>query len=374
MASTIINPFFSLTIFLLLHLHSSLGQTAPGMKGIYWFSGSEFPLSDIESSLFTHIYCAFADLNPNTNQVTISASNSENFKSFTRILRLKNPNVKTLLSIGGGGADANAFASMASQPSSRKSFIDSSISLARSNNLSGLDVDWEYPSDQDQINSFKTLCSEWRSAAEKESQSSGKPRLFLSAAVFRSSNYYGTPLPASDLATKLDWINVMCYDFYGPGWSPNFTAPPAALHGSSGRVNCDTGISSWIQSGFPANKIVIGMPFYGWAWRLVSQSKNGLYAPANGAATGTGIDGGAITYKGINEFKKRNGVNGVYNATVVTNYVSSGTTWIGYDDKQSVAAKVGYAKKKGLFGYFAWQVAADDNFSLSRIASTTWSG
>ncbi|XP_038879961.1 class V chitinase-like [Benincasa hispida] len=371
MGSTIINLFFSFIV--LLQLHSSAGQSS-GMKGIYWFSGSGFPVSDIDSSLFTHIFCAFADLAPNTFQVTISPSNSAKFKTFTQTVQRKNPNVKTLLSIGGGGANADTFAAMASQPDSRKSFISSSISLARSNGFLGLDLDWEYPSNQNQISSFSTLCTEWRAAAEKESQSSGKPRLLLSAAVFRSSNYYGLPLPASVLATKLDWINVMCYDFYGPGWSPNSTAPPAALFGSAGQVNCDAGITSWIQSGFPASKIVLGIPFYGWAWRLVNQNNNGLYAPANGAATGAGIDDGAITYKGINAFKENNRVNSVYNGMVVTNYVSSGTTWIGYDDKQSVAAKVAYAKKKGLFGYFAWQVGADDNWTLSRTASTTWSG
>lgn len=162
----------------------------------------------------------------------------------------------------------------------------------------------------------------------------------------------------------------MSYDFYGPGWSPNETAPPAALFGSGGQVNGDAGIRAWIQSGFPASRISIGIPFYGWAWRLVNGGRNGFYAPANGAATGPGIGDGAITYKGINGFIAANGVKPVYNATVVSNYVNSGTTWIGYDDKQSVAAKVSYAKQKGLFGYFAWQVAADDNWALSKTGTT----
>ncbi|KAF7152054.1 hypothetical protein RHSIM_Rhsim01G0041800 [Rhododendron simsii] len=87
--------------------------------------------SDIDSTLFTHIFCAFADLDSNTNQVTISSSNNAQFSQFTKTVQLKNPSVKTLLSIGGGSADKTAFASMASQLASRKSFIDSSINLAR---------------------------------------------------------------------------------------------------------------------------------------------------------------------------------------------------------------------------------------------------
>jgi len=225
MSSTkLISLIVSITFF--LTLQCSMAQTV--VKASYWFPASEFPVTDIDSSLFTHLFCAFADLNSQTNQVTVSSANQPKFSTFTQTVQRRNPSVKTLLSIGGGIADKTAYASMASNPTSRKSFIDSSIRVARSYGFHGLDLDWEYPSSATEMTNFGTLLREWRSAVVAEASSSGKPRLLLAAAVFYSNNYYSVLYPVSAVASSLDWVNLMAYDFYGPGWS-RVTGPPAAL-------------------------------------------------------------------------------------------------------------------------------------------------
>lgn len=368
MALNIVPLFFS--IFLVSFQPSfSVGQTV--VKGGYWFPGSGFAVSDINSTLFTHLFCAFADVNSQTYQVTISSSNQAQFQHFTTTVQRKNPSVKTLLSIGGGGSDVNTFASMASQSSSRKSFIDSSIKLARSNNFLGLDLDWEYPSDSTQMNNFGTLLTEWRAAVVTEAKSSGKTPLLLSAAVLYLPYYYSSSVtyPIQAISNSLDWINLMAYDFYGPGWSPSRTGPPAALYNSGNLESGDNGVRSWIQAGMSAKKLVLGLPFYGWSWRLTNSNNNGLFAPANGQ----GLAGdGSIGYNQIKQYITQNRATKVFNTTVVTDYCYSGTTWIGYDDTQSISTKVAYAKGKGLLGYFAWHVGADDNWALSSKALQTW--
>lgn len=368
MAINILPLFFS--IFLVsFQPYFSVGQTV--VKGGYWFPGSGFAVSDINSTLFTHLFCAFADVNNQTYQVTISSSNQAQFQTFTKTVQQKNPSVKTLLSIGGGGSDVNTFASMASQSSSRKSFIDSSIKLARSNNFLGLDLDWEYPSDSTQMNNFGTLLTEWRAAVVTEAKSSGKTPLMLSAAVLYLSYYYSSSVtyPIQAISNSLDWINLMAYDFYGPGWSPSSTGPPAALYNSGNLESGDNGVRSWIQAGMSAKKLVLGLPFYGWSWRLTNSNNNGLFAPANGQ----GLAGdGSIGYNQIKQYITQNRATKVFNVTVVTDYCYSGTTWIGYDDTQSISTKVAYAKGKGLLGYFAWHVGADDNWVLSSKALQTW--
>ncbi|KAL4654318.1 hypothetical protein ACB092_01G369500 [Castanea dentata] len=354
MASKTLCYIFS-TILFLLQLHFSAGQTV--VKSAYWFSGSGFPASSIDSSLFTHIFCAFADLNPTTYQVTISSSNSALFSTFTRTAQQKNPSVKTLLSIGGGNANASTIASMASQASTRKTFIDSSINLARSNNFHGLDLDWEYPSSASQMTNFGLLINEWRAAVANEAKNSGKAALLLSAAVFRTSSYYGGfNYPFQAISKSLDWINVMAYEFYGPSWSPKEAGPPAALYNiTASQISVDTGIKAWIQAVSP-KKVVLGVPFFGFAWRLVNANNHGIFAPANGAAI---TSDGAKAYSKIKDFIAQTSATTVFNSTIVTNYCYSGTTWIGYDDTQSISTKVTYARGKGLLGFFAWQLAQD---------------
>ncbi|KAL2961107.1 hypothetical protein AAZX31_17G073900 [Glycine max] len=359
---------FSFLISILLFIfHNFHVSTAQKIKGGYWFPGSSFAVSDINSTLYTHLFCAFADLNASTYQVTISSSNAPQFSTFTQTVQKKNPSVKTLLSIGGGASNPSTFSAMASQAGRRKTFIDSSIQLARSNNFHGLDMDWEYPSTSTDMTNYGFLIREWRTALVNEARNSGKQILLLVGAVFYSSNYYSLNYTIQDVINAFDFVNVMAYDFYGPNWYPNFTAPPAALyalnHPAANRVSGDMGIRDWIGSGMPASKLVLGVPFYGYAWRLLNSNNRGLFDRANGSAFG---GDGSMGYSQIREFVSQNRAACTFNSTVVSDYCSSGTTWIGYDDVQSVSAKVAYAKTNNLGGHFVWHVGADYNWVLSQ--------
>lgn len=355
-------PFLFSALLFLIHLNISAAQTTV-VKAAYWFPDSGQAVSTINSTLFTHLFCAFADLNSATYQVTISSTNLPQFSTFTQTVQQKNPNVKTLLSIGGGNSSPSTFAAMASQATRRKAFIDSSIKLARNYSFYGLDLDWEYPSSATEMTNFGSLLTEWRAAVANESTAAGKTALLLTAAVFRNADYYSINYPFSSVSSSLDWINVMTYDFYGPSFAEGKTStyPPAALYnGSTSLINGDAGIVSWINNaGISTKKIVIGVPFYGYAWKLLNPNNHGFFAPANGSAIGANGD------QGYNQIKDliSGGYQTVYNATVVSNYCYNGTTWIGYDDTQSISAKVSYAKGKALLGYFAWHTGAD---------TTTW--
>lgn len=345
-----------LTLLVVLQLYFSSAEAA--IKGGYWYSGSGLSVSDINPSHFTHLFCAFADLDLQTNTLTISPANAAQFSTFTQTLQAKNPSVKTLLSIGGGGGHdlAANFSKMASQASSRKTFIDSSIQLARKNNFHGLDLDWEYPSTNTDKTNFGSLIKEWRAAVARDSSNTGKPALLLSAAVGGSDQITGLQFyPGQDIANNLDWVNVMAYDLFPSDAYPTLTQPPAPLRNPRGQFSADEGVTKWIQLGVPQSKLALGLPFYGFKWSLSDPNQHRLFAPAT-----KGL--GQVKYKDI----KNAGAQIVYNSTFVTNYCFKGTDWFGYDDTQSIAAKVSYAKQKGLFGYFAWQIEQDSNWALSQ--------
>lgn len=362
-----------LYLLFLLQLHNSSAQDV--VKAAYWFPASEFPVSDIDSTLFTHLICAFANLDTQTNQLVISSANTPSFSSFTKTVQLKNPSVKTLLSIGGGNVASETFASMASQSSSRKTFIDSSIKLARSYDFHGLDLDWEHQTMTSEMTFLNLLLDEWRAAVDTEATDSGLPKLILTAAVPFTPLINSIVYPTASLSRNLDWINVMAYDFYAPdrASASGATHSHAALYDSSSDVSASYGIEKWIEGGVSSKKIVIGFPFYGYAWLLTNPNNHGLLAPANGPDLSVGGSDGSIGYNKIKMLIiGQKGATTVFNDTIVADYCYVGTSWIGYDDVQTISTKISYAKGKGLLGYFAWHVGSDDSWVLSKQASQTW--
>ncbi|KAL1189426.1 Class V chitinase [Cardamine amara subsp. amara] len=338
------------------------------VKATYWFPSPNFPATEIDSSHFTHIFCTFADLDPNSYQIIIASWNQSEFHAFTRTVQLRNPSVKTLLSIGGGNADKASYASMASNPNSRRSFIDSSITIARSYGFYGLDLDWEYPTTEVEMILFGTLLQEWRSAIAAESSNTGTPPLLLTAAVYYSPKYQSVMYPVVAVANNLDWVNLMAYDFYGPGWS-NVTGPPACLYLPTAGRSGDSGVNEWTKAGLQKTKAVLGFPYYGWAWTLAKPSIHGYDAPTTGPAIS---HDGEISYRDLKTWITDNRASTVNDPTVVGDYCYAGTTWIGYDSEQTIKTKASYAKRKGLLGYFSWHVGGDDNSELSRAASCAW--
>ncbi|EOA18013.1 hypothetical protein CARUB_v10006448mg, partial [Capsella rubella] len=345
------------------------------VKASYWYPDGETKDSatsaqTIPAELFTHLFCAFADLDAETNKVFIPLAHQVIFSTFTDTVMERNDQVKTLLSVGGRKANSHAFASMASKRPTRKKFIDSWIAIARSNGFHGLDLAWEYPKNETEMTAFGELVKELRAEVDAEHRRTSKPTLLLTAAVYYSSVYKTCTYPVKVMKDSLDWVNIIAYDFYDPESYPNFTVPTAGLHSFASNegptLSGDQGLRKWIEDGLPKKKAVFGFSYVGWAWTLLNDKNTGYDAPANGVAKHDDVaDDGSINYDKIKKFIAQEKAATVYDSDVVGNYCSSELIWIGYDDTKSVVAKVRYAKKNCLLGYFAWNVGADDHTVLS---------
>ncbi|CAB4288808.1 unnamed protein product [Prunus armeniaca] len=364
-----------LVIFLISSQFYCCFSAQTWIRAGYWYVDSESPIPDINSALFTHLICAYADLNSSTYQLSIPSSQEPSFSSFTGIVKRKNPSVITLLSIWNGLAATNqsilgekanysVLSSMASKPSNRKSFIESSIKTARLYGFQGIDLLWLWPrTTSDMINMGKLL-DEWGAAVNSESRnSSDQSRLILTMAVRYLPAFESLSYPIESMKRNLDWAHVVAYDYHLPA-KENITGAHAALYDPSSHVNTNNGIKQWLNNSFPASKLVLGLPYHGYAWTLVNpKENNGIGAPAAGKAE---TKDGSMSYKYIKWYIRSYGVPILYNATYVVNYCIIGSNWIGFDDLEAVRTKIAYVKEKKLLGTIVFQVNNDDDWALSR--------
>ncbi|XP_049412465.1 G-type lectin S-receptor-like serine/threonine-protein kinase At1g61550 isoform X1 [Solanum stenotomum] len=362
--------FLYANIFLFLFLQLiifSNGQNIT-IKGGYWLRESELSLDKIDLTPFSHLFCGFADINSQSNQLILTSPNSS-FIQFTSIVQQKNPTAKTLLSIGGGGSNKTTYGVMATTSNSRKSFIDSSIKLARQLGFHGLDLSWIFPESASDMANLGILLNEWRITINTEARNSGEAPLLFTATVSGSPRVNDSIYPIQSLTRNLDWINLLEYGFYEPNWSPLETNSHAQLFDPVKQVSGSDGINQWIQEGVPPQKIVFGIPFFGYAWRLNNTNIHGLRAPAMGKSDV--YDNPWMRYDQIRDFIVQHRATTVYNATIVGDYCYSENTWISYDDIQSVRTKVSYIKSRELLGYYAFDISGDTNWNslLSHAAS-----
>uniref|UniRef100_A0A7N2L0N7 GH18 domain-containing protein n=1 Tax=Quercus lobata TaxID=97700 RepID=A0A7N2L0N7_QUELO len=106
---------------------------------------------------------------------------------------------------------------------------------------------------------------DWRAASvNSEAKNSSQKDLILTASVHYSPDLDSVSFPVESIRSNLDWVHVNTYDYHAPGWS-NYTGAHAALYDPSSQAKTDYGIGAWIGRGLPASKLVLGLPFYGYA-------------------------------------------------------------------------------------------------------------
>ncbi|PIN20582.1 Serine/threonine protein kinase [Handroanthus impetiginosus] len=337
----------------------------------YVYSGTEFPEPDINSRPFTHLVCAFAYINSSNYEIYIEPSDEIFMTSFTEIVTSKNPSAKTLLSIwagkphSSGEANSSMFFDMINQSSHRTSFIESSIMAARQYGFIGLDLSDVLPTTPANMASMGSFFDEWREAINSEPRKYDTPPLILTMGAMYSPVMDSLIYPVNHIKRNFDWVHVRSFDYHMSS-KDRFTGAHAALYDPSSNLNTDYGINEWIRQGLPAKKLVIGLPYHGYAWTLVNSDDYAIGAPAKGMAL---TRDGSISYKEIKRYFNSYKVKPVFNSTYVASYGKFGSIWIDFDDVEAIKTKVSYAKEKGLLGYNVFQIPNDDaNWILSTTA------
>ena len=93
----------------------------------------------------------------------------------------------------------------------------------------------------------------------------------------------------------VDTVNLMTYDYYEAGSDPTtgHHAPLFADPADPKMASSDETVRAYEKAGVPAEKILLGVPFYGRTWGDVSDKNHGLFQPGKTIA-GVNAQYGAI--------------------------------------------------------------------------------
>lgn len=353
-----------------------VGATSPPVvKGGFWpeWDADNFPPSAIDTRFFTHLYYAFLLPDSNTFKLDVQdpSPTAAKLRSFTGTIHRKNPHAKTLLTVGGWSADgknAKVFARMAASRESRRGFIESCIEVARKYGFDGIDLDWEFPRSPKDMRNLGKLLEECRAKVNKDKHDQ---TLLLTAAVASTVEISYSPeeatrsYPVRSINENLDWVNVMCYDYYGE-FTPKETGAPAALYNPRKRKSTSFAVDAWISAGLRRSKFVMGLPLFGRTWTLQNPRLNGIGAAAVAVGLGCPGDDGKMSYSEVEKFNREKNATVVYDPETVSTYSYAGTAWIGYDDTRSTTVKIRHAQDHGIRGYFIWNVTGDIDLKISK--------
>ncbi|NDZ82336.1 glycoside hydrolase family 18 protein [Streptomyces sp. SID10853] len=276
-----------------------------------------------------------------------------NFNQLRELKKL-HPNLKIIWSFG-GWTWSGGFAEAAKDPAA---FAQSCYDLVKDSRwadvFDGIDIDWEYPNDcglscdTSGPEAFKNVMAALRAKF-------GSSSLVTAAITADASD--GGKMDSADYAGAaqyVDWYNPMTYDYFGAWDAQGPTAPHSPLTSYTGipkaGFNTDATITKLKGLGVPADKLLLGIGFYGRGWTGVTQDAPG--GTATGPAPGT-YEQGIEDYKVLKTSCPATGTVGG------TAYAKCGSNWWSYDTPATIAGKMAYKNEQGLGGTFLWELSGD---------------
>ncbi|KAK3589884.1 hypothetical protein CHS0354_015910 [Potamilus streckersoni] len=340
--------------------YSNWSQYRPGR--------GSFKPKDINPSLCTHLVYAFARLSGN-GLATLEWNDAQFYKTFNG-LKTTYPSLRTLIAVGGWNEGSLRFSTIVSLAENRREFASNTVQFIRQYGFDGFDIDWEYPVSRggslSDYQNFILLLQELQQMFEEEAVRTGKERLLLTAAVAAGKNTIDVSYDIPGMTRYLDFISLMSYDFHG-SWEKT-TGHNSPLYKRSGEqgdlayLNVQAAANYWITKGCPSKKLIIGLPTYGRSFTLADPNKWGMGEPASGVGPAGSFtrEAGVLSYYEICEIMASGRGKRYWNSEQMVPYYVQGTTWVGYDDKESFTIKLKWIKESGYGGAMIWNLDLDD--------------
>ncbi len=349
--------FFSLA-FIISSLHA---QGKPWVSAYYagWMQGQYndgyLTSQNIDYSAVSQII-HFAIV-PNSDGTLDSTSNSVTpTNSSTLIANAHAAGVKVIISVGGWNSESSYMG--ATSPANLSTFVNNLVNFMKYRGYDGIDIDWETLSAADAAQ-YIAFITALRTALDQIS-----PRPLLTAAT------QWQPAIFAAVYSKFDQINLMSYDMSGAwtGWVTWHNSPVydgGITFPSTGALvpSINDMVASFTTAGIPANKLGIGIDFYGYVWSGGSGTPTGgVTAPDQSWSSAPSVQANVPYYTIMQQYYQPSryrwdsGAQAAYLS--IDNSGSANDMFISYDDTATCAAKVNYVKSSGLGGLIVWELGA----------------
>jgi chitinase len=356
----------------------ALAGTCPAADApriVAYVAGWSMPAA-VPAERLTHINFAFARID-DAGRVAFQDPAYPAALASLVALEERNPALRILVSVGGW--EAEGFSDAALTEDSRAVFAVSVVEFVRQHRVDGVDLDWEYPGQgvagikyrpEDKQN-FTRLLAQVRAALDAASADDGRSaadRYLLTIATADREYFDHTEM--DKLHAYVDWINVMGYDFFNS--LTRTTGHHAGLFASEwaapGDRNADASVRQHLAAGIPADKLVLGVAFYGRRFEGVDPLHDGLHRPY-------AKYGGDHSYSElVQSYIDRSGFERHWDGEARAPFLwnEAKRTFISYDDPESIRAKARFAREKGLGGIMFWELSQDRNGELLEAIHGAW--
>jgi chitinase len=337
----------------------------PGFRGV-------IDETTIDATMLTHINYAFVNVKDSMAWLQNPATDTVNFRKLNSLKKI-NPDLKILFSVGGWGW-SDYFSDAVLTESSRRTFAKTNAAIVEDYDLDGVDIDWEYPGMRGQDNVFRPedkenftlMFQEIRAELDKLSSRTGKKYLLTTAIPCFTRFIEMTEMGKAQ--QYLDYINLMAYDFYVAGDTAGHHSNLYPSEDYDKEQSGDRAYKEYTKAGVPAEKLVLGIPFYGRSWYMKSADNRGINRPVDSVAR---IRGGYSDIK--DSLASRPGFVRHWDDAAKMPYLFNEETnqLVAYDDEESVKIKCEYVKAHNMAGVMFWQYASDPKkYLLTAIQET----
>ncbi|KAI4285352.1 MAG: hypothetical protein L6R38_000708 [Xanthoria sp. 2 TBL-2021] len=330
-------------------------------------SGMDF--KDIPVEGLTHLYFSFGYITPGDfNIAPMDNAPSSLFSDLTD-LKKKNSGLKAVIALGGwtfndnGTATQPVFSNMVSSAGNRAKFIINLLGFLREYAFDGVDFDWEYPGallvqpdrggHPDDGKKFTVFLSELKDAIGQQ------PAPYEVSFTVPTSYWYlrWFDLKAVD---HVDFLNVMSYDLHGVWDSTNPIGSHVLAHTNLTEIR--QAFDLFWRNDVPANKLNLGLGFYGRSFQLSDPS---CYKPGcnfkGGASPGACTkNSGTLSYKEITQIIDQKKIKPYYDEENAVKYIVwDQDQWVSYDDEETFKQKIEFGNELGLGGLLIWAIDQD---------------